>query len=329
MMRDLCIYYATTVKYGFKMELMKAFGKPISDDDIHVVHHKGAEGFDVKSTSHALIFNYQRVAPGQEKLKERLQLRVNVWNKYKESGNIWMFDNDVLNGIDSHLNHNYEYDVKNSFVRVAYGDIYPGKAKYFNDNCPSDRWDRMARIKKISLNDYNLKGDYIYICCNRGSSGYSGLGVNAAQWSIETVEELRKHTDRPIIIRQHSSRSYIEHKSDYQRLKEFCETSEKVSLESPLGEYPGLVGQIRKAYAVVIFTSTAGGPAIVEGKPLFITNPNCYFLPMKAGELSDIENPNIGTNRQQFLNNLGYSHWRLPDLESGEYWERVKNDIKN
>ena len=62
---------------------------------------------------------------------------------------------------------------------------------------------------------------------------------------------------------------------------------------------------------------------------MFITNPNCYFLPMKAGELSDIENPNIGTNRQQFLNNLGYSHWRLPDLESGEYWERVKNDIKN
>ena len=49
----------------------------------------------------------------QEELKARLQLRVNVWNKYKESGKIWMFDNDVLNGVDAHLNHNYHYDMKN------------------------------------------------------------------------------------------------------------------------------------------------------------------------------------------------------------------------
>ena len=48
---------------------------------------------------------------------------------------------------------------------------------------------------------------------------------------------------------------------------------------------------------------------------------------MKAGELSDIEKPNISIDRQQFLNNLGYSHWRLPELKDGEYWERVKNDV--
>ena len=326
-MRDLCVYYATTVKYGFKMELMEAFAKPLQDEGIHVIHHRGAGGFEVKNTSHALIFNYQRVAPNQDKLKDRLQLRVDVWNKYKDSGKIWMFDNDVLNGVDSHLNHNYEYDIKNSYVRVAYSDIYPGKAKYFNENCPSDRWDTMAKIKHIELKNYDLKGDYIYICCNRGSSGYSGLGVNAAQWSIETVEELRKYTDRPIIIRQHSSRSYVEHKTDYRRLKEFCETAKNVSLHSPLGDFPNLVKAIRKSYAVVIFTSTAGGPAIIEGKPLFICNKRCYFLPMRAGRLSDIENPNISINRQQFLNNLGYSHWRLSDLKDGIYWRRVKDVI--
>ena len=61
-MRDLCVYYATTVKYGFKMELMEAFAKPFENEGIHVIHHKGAGGFEVKNTSHALIFNYQRVA---------------------------------------------------------------------------------------------------------------------------------------------------------------------------------------------------------------------------------------------------------------------------
>ena len=324
----LAVYYNTTVKYGFKMELMQAFAKPIEDSGVRVRHFRGPDGFAVSDDfTHALIFNYQRWGPGQQPLKERLQLRVDVWEKYKTSGNIWMFDNDVLNGVDAHLNHNYHYDVKNSYVRVAYKDIYPGKAEYFNENCPPDRWNRMAKIKRIDVKDYDLKGDFIYICCNRGSSGYSGRGVNAAQWAIETVEELRKHTDRPIKIRQHSSKSYAEHLPDYNRLKEFCERQKNVSLHSPLGEYPGLVGEIKKAYAVVIFTSTAGGPAIVEGKPLFICNKHCYYLPMKAGELSDIEKPNISIDRQQFLNNLGYSHWRLPELKDGEYWERVKNDV--
>ena len=69
-MRDLCVYYATTVKYGFKMELMEAFAKPLQDEGIHVIHHRGAGGFEVKNTSHALIFNYQRVAPNQDKLKD-------------------------------------------------------------------------------------------------------------------------------------------------------------------------------------------------------------------------------------------------------------------
>ena len=50
--------------------------------------------------THALIFNYQG-GYWTTTLKERLQLRVDVWEKYKTSGNIWMFDNDVLNGVDA------------------------------------------------------------------------------------------------------------------------------------------------------------------------------------------------------------------------------------
>ena len=32
----------------------------------------------------------------------------------------------------------------------------------------------MAQIKDIRLKDYDGSGDQIYICCNRGSAGYSG-----------------------------------------------------------------------------------------------------------------------------------------------------------
>ena len=88
----LAIYYNTTVKYGFKMELMQAFAKPIEDSGVRVRHFRGPEGFDVdKDYTHALIFNYQRFVAGQEPLKDRLRLRVDVWNHHKDNGTIWMF----------------------------------------------------------------------------------------------------------------------------------------------------------------------------------------------------------------------------------------------
>ena len=37
-MKSLAVYYNTTVKYGFKMELMSAFAKPIEESGIRVRH---------------------------------------------------------------------------------------------------------------------------------------------------------------------------------------------------------------------------------------------------------------------------------------------------
>ena len=43
----LAVYYNTTVKYGFKMELMQAFAKPIEDSGVRVRHFRGPDGFAV------------------------------------------------------------------------------------------------------------------------------------------------------------------------------------------------------------------------------------------------------------------------------------------
>ena len=56
-----------------------------------------------------------------------------------------MFDNDVLKCVDAHLNHNYEYDVK-ILCQSCLCDVYPSKAKYFNDDCPSDSAKRDDKI---------------------------------------------------------------------------------------------------------------------------------------------------------------------------------------
>ena len=87
-----------------------------------------------------------------------------------------------------------------------------------------------------------------------------------------------------------------------------------------------MISEIKKSYAVVVFTSSAGAPAIIEGKPLYVFNETSHLAPMNCGDLNTIEKPNI-PDRQQWLNDLGYAHWSLNEIRNGEYWTRVKDQI--
>ena len=56
---SLAIYLTTTVPFGYKHNLMNAFGLPIEKDKgFHrVVYHNKPDTID---TTHSLIFNYQK-----------------------------------------------------------------------------------------------------------------------------------------------------------------------------------------------------------------------------------------------------------------------------
>jgi hypothetical protein len=321
---SLAAYMTTTVPFGYKRNLLEAFTQPIIKDDEFdkvVLHNQDS----LIETSHSLIFNFQNPDSRNETkpLRAGLDLRIQAFDKHINDGRIWMFDSDVLVAYSKH-----HQDPRETFVRIAYSKVYPNIARYFNENSPSDRWDSIAKIKDIQLKDYKTKsGDYIYICCNRGSAGYSGLGVNAADWAIETATELRKHTDRPIKIRQHKSSGYPQYMDDYQKLEKFANGEQKIEIHSPKFTFPDLLDQIKHCYAVCVFTSSAGAPAIIEGKPLFVSNETSYLYSMSSGNLNTIESPQIPRYREQWCYDLGYSHWSLNEIKNGDYWRKVKDQI--
>ena len=180
----------------------------------------------------------------------------------------------------------------------------------------------------IEVKDYELKnGEQIYICCNRGSGGYSAFGKNAADWAMETVEYLRQFTKRPIAIRLHSGSGYPTFEDDVKRLYDFQKHNSDIKVHSVNGDYPNLLDEIKKSYAVVNYTSTSGAPAIIEGKPLFVTHKSSYLTPMNAGHLSDIENPNLDLDRDKFLWGLGESHWTLHDIETSKYFKKFLEGV--
>jgi len=316
-MKKLVVYLKTT-SGGYKGQLMKAFAEGVKADSEgwNVELHSG---LDLLNSTHALCFNYQRL---ENNLRPNLKLRCDIWNKHKTDGSIWFFDANIFVSYEKTKEHPH-----NNYVRIPYSNVFSDKAKYFNENPDPKRWQNMMQRLNIQMKDYNKSGDKILLCCNRGSGGYSGLGVNAVEWAERTVDKIRKYTDRTIIIRQHHGKGYASYGLDTERFKKLIKNYKNIELQNPDDHYPILIEQIRKCYAVVVFTSSAGAPAIIEGKPLYVEHPTSFLYPMNAGDLSTIENPNVNIDRHSFLNKLGDCHYNIEEIKNGLYWRKVKKYI--
>ena len=318
-MNVIDVYSKTTTKEGFKYSLMKAFCDGVNKIKDQNWIANLVDNYEMSNGDYAFCFNYQRDIP---RSRPGLDLRKKIIQRYDPPGKIFYYDSNVLVSYEKVKHHPII-----SYVRIAYGNVYPDKAKYFNNHPSPERWNIMKERLKIKIKDYDKSGDQIYICCNRGSGGYSAFGQNAAQWAIETTQQLRQYTKRPIVIRLHSGQGYPTFNDDAHRLYEFTKKLKDVDVHSPNGKYPSLLEEIKKSYAVVIFTSTSGAPAIIEGKPLFVTHQSSYLYSMNAGHLSEIENPNLNLDRNNFLYGLGESHWTLQDIENGLYFKKFLENI--
>ena len=323
-MNTIDIYKKTTAGTGFKSDLLRAFYDGVTKIKNENWKAKVIDDFELSTDNpgtHAFCFNFQREI---QRPKPALVLRKKIIEKYEPPKKIWYYDSNVLVSYEKDKHH-----ATNSYVRIAYGNVYPDKTNYFNKDPKPDRWNTMKRKLGIELKDYDKSGDQIYICCNRGSGGYSAFGKNAAQWAIEVTQELRLHTKKPITIRLHSGKGYPTFDEDIKTLYAFKDQAKDVKVHSPGNNYPDLLEEVKKSYAVVVYTSSSGAPAVIEGKPLFVTHSSSYLNPMNAGHLSAIENPNLDLDREKFLWGLGESHWTLQDIEQGLYFNNFLEKVTN
>ena len=281
---------------------------------------------------YAWCFAYQ--VKGDVKLSDQSHRR-QIIDKYEPTGKIFFLDSDVLISYDGfELNKNTikrmtEQNLR--WTRQPYSTIYASKgARYFEDQFMQksmDRWDDIAKKKNINVQPYNGKGEHILITCNRGTEGYSAEKKNATEYAIETIEEIRQYSQRPIIVRFHRALSGTQ-KKDFERLTNYIKDKSNITIQSKAnGNYPDIIPVIQNAYAVCTWSSSSATPAICEGKPLYVKSKNCFFADMNSGDIKDIENPNVVDKRDKWFANYAATHYCLSDLSSGYYFGKVKDLI--
>jgi hypothetical protein len=211
-----------------------------------------------------------------------------------------------------------------AYHRYSWTSYFQDEGNYCNENSPPDRWQRIQREQNIEIKDWRTSGEYILVVLQRpGDSSLKNLLEKHGSYEnflTFTLNEIKKHTDRPIRVRMHPLRQ----DRQLQVLKNFnIDISENTLGSSQaaglLEGGDGLYKDFRDAYAVVGFNSNALTESICEGIPTFSMCSSSMAWDCSNKDLKHIENPKL-FDRSQWLNNLGYCQWREDEISRGDPW---------
>jgi hypothetical protein len=209
------------------------------------------------------------------------------------------------------------------YLRYSFNGIFPNTGIYCDDMLDPARWTQLSRDLGITLKDYRTTGKHILLCLQR-NGGWSMGGYDVIDWTSKTIAELRKHTDRDIVIRAHPGDKGSKEYLSPNNLMKKIGTLKGVRLSKPEAT---LEDDLRNCWAVVNYNSSPTVGAAIEGYPIFVTDPSksqCAEIANK--NLADIENPTL-PDRQNWVNRLAMFHWNFAEITNGKCWAHMRRYV--
>lgn len=189
------------------------------------------------------------------------------------------------NNIDFYyVDYGYIRKINNiTYYRICKNSRFLNFYKY---DLPNDRYLSLGLNLKYDLN----KGTKIvvfepspFVCMING--------FNQSQWVNNVVNEIKKYTDREIVI----SRKSFNFNKDL----------------------------LSDAYVLVHYASMGAIEALIRNIPI-ITLGNFFLEKIYNNSIKDIENLKYCDNREEILYNLSYNQYTLEEIESGKAREIIK-----
>ena len=172
----------------------------------------------------------------------------------------------------------------------------------------------------LEVKPWRTNGDKILICGQHDKSlQWEGM-PRMSKWVIDTITEIQKHTDRPIVFRPHPRCPLpsIEH--------EF----KNVTRQNPrhiAGSYDDFDMGFSNIHATVSYSSNPGIHSILEGVPAFVGPASlAYDAANDIDFLHDIEAPSR-PDRQQWLNDYAWTEFTVDEIASGLPLKRLTSEL--
>ena len=225
--------------------------------------------------------------------------------------------------VDSNLFLYSNTDNPLHYLRYSFNGVFPNTGIYCDNNIDPSRWQKISKNLNLTLKDYRTSGEHILLCLQR-NGGWSMGNVDIQEWAVNTINTIRRFTDRPIVIRLHpgdkTSKNIIQPGTPACRIK----FSKAVRLSTNVN----LVDDLKNCWAAVNYNSSPVVGAAIEGVPIFVMDTaKSQCAEIANTDLTQIENPQL-FDRQKWAERLSMFHWNFNELRSGECWTHMRKYIK-
>ena len=178
---------------------------------------------------------------------------------------------------------------------------------YFGDK-DNDR----TRADNLGLvcKPWRSNGDFILVCGQHNKSLQWQHMLPMSNWFLETYDEIRKYSQRPILFRPHP-RCRLEH---IERGLINVHRQEPVKIG---GSYDDFDMGFNDVHCTISYSSNPGIHSILNGVPAFVsTHSLAYPVANDIDFLHDIENP-LMPDRQQWLNDYAHTEYTIEEISQG------------
>jgi len=219
--------------------------------------------------------------------------------------------------IDSNLfNYNLGKLYHKHYSRYSMDGVFPTTGNYFRDTIDPNRWKQISKDLQLSLKEWRTDGRHILLACQR-NGGWSMDTYAVTDWVTNTVKELRKYTDRPIVVRGHpGDKNAIRYLS-------------QKGVDWGLSRKEKITDDFKNAWATITYNSSPGVASAIEGIPVFVTDPTARVsqaYEVANTNLADIESPKL-FERQAWVEALSMSHWKFEELSNGSAWNHMRQYV--
>ena len=188
---------------------------------------------------------------------------------------------------------------------------------YFGD---SNNDDSRKRLLGLEVKPWRTSSKYILLCGQHDKSLQWQDMPRMSNWFLNTYDEIRKHTDRPIIFRPHP-RCRLEH---IERGLKHVYRQEPKHVN---GTYDSFDMGFNDIHCTISYSSNPGIHSIIEGVPAFVsTHSLAYDVGNDIDFLHDIEKP-LMPDRTQWLNDYAYTEWTVEEISQGLPLKRLTDKI--
>jgi len=178
---------------------------------------------------------------------------------------------------------------------------------YFGDTGMDSNRSSLQRLK---LTPWRTSGEYILICGQHDKSLQWSKMPRMSNWFLNTYDEIRKHTDRPIIFRPHP-RCRLEH------IERGLKNVIRQEPRHVTNTYDDFDMGFNNIWATVSYSSNPGIHSIISGVPSFVSNSSlAYPVANDIDFLHNIEDP-VMPDRTQWLNDYAWTEFTAHEISQG------------